>query len=362
MQMQTLELATHLAHAAQAFPFLGPITKEGLMEIVRAEPGHAEALDRFVPYNGHHARALGPCRVLHIMSGNTPHAGLQSLIRALLLNAFNWCKVPTGGLPEIAQFQERLPFELARRITISEELPGDWLDQADAVVVFGRDETVEHFHKRVRADQRFIAHPHRVSFGIVFDDPRFQSVADVARAASLYDQQGCLSPHLFYVNARIAREYAERLAAEMAAFERETPRGVISLPEESHIATLRKDFHFRAAVCEDAEKPAVWESPDSTAWTVLYDPEPQFTVSCLNRVVYVKPLPDDLPKAVSRVYKHLSTVGIHPATPFNAEQAAQTGASRICPIAKMQHPPLTWHHDGQPVLTPLVHWVDFEAE
>jgi hypothetical protein len=149
----------------------------------------------------------------------------------------------------------------------------------------------------------------------------------------------------------------------MAAFEKEDARGPVSLEEQSEIVALRKDFAFRAAVSADgADAPACWESPGSTAWTVLYDPEPQFMASCLNRVIYVKPMPDDVPKAVLRVYKHLSTVGIHPATPENAARVTLTGASRICPIGEMQFPPLTWHHDAQPVLAPLVHWVDFEGE
>ena len=362
--MQTREIAKHLAEAASHFPWMGTVTVDGLMGLVRAELGHEEALDRFLPYGDHHARALGPCMILHIISGNTPHAGIQSLIRGLLLGAFNWCKIPSSGLPEVAAFRERLPFELARRIIIAEELRGDWLDQADAVIVFGRDETVENFRKRVRADQRFLPHAHRLSFGVVFDDPEFRSVADAAKSASLYNQQGCLSPHLFYVDPKIAREYAQRLAGAMEAFEKENPRGPVSLPEQSEIAALRKDFAFRAAMnSEPGEKPALWESPDSTSWTVLFDPEPQFTASCLNRVIYVKPMPaDGLPAAVSRVYKHLSTVGIFPATPENAEKLVLTGASRICPIGEMQFPPLTWHHDAQPVLAPLVNWVDFEGD
>ena len=360
--MQTRELATHLAEAARHFPWLGPVTVDGLMGLVRAELGHEEALDRFLPYGEHRARALGPCMILHIISGNTPHAGIQSLIRGLLLGAYNWCKIPSDGLPELAQFCEFLPFELSRRVIISGELRGDWLNQADAVIVFGRDETVEHFRKQVRADQRFIPHPHRLSFGVIFDDPDFSSVADAALSASLYNQQGCLSPHVYYVAPQIAREYAQRLAGAMESFEKTTPRGPLTLAEQTDIAALRKDFAFRASIhCEPGEAPALWESPGSTAWTVLYDPEPQFMASCLNRVVYVKPLPDDLPLAVRRVYKHLSTVGIHPTTPENAEKVVLTGVSRICPIGQMQYPPLTWHHDAQPVLLPLVHWVDFEA-
>jgi hypothetical protein len=39
---------------------------------------------------------------------------------------------------------------------------------------------------------------------------------------------------------------------------------------------------------------------------------------------------------------------------------AEVGVSRICPVGRMQFPPVTWHQDGQPVLTPLVRWIDCE--
>ena len=117
---------------------------------------------------------------------------------------------------------------------------------------------------------------------MVFDDPDLRSVDDAAQSVSLYDQQGCLSPHLFYVDAKIARAYAEKLAVAMAEFEAHTPRGPISLTEQSEIVALRKEFAFRAAV-NHSEPPACWASDGSTAWTVLYDPEPQFMASCRRR-------------------------------------------------------------------------------
>ena len=71
--------------------------------------------------------------------------------------------------------------------------------------------TIAHFRALVRPEQRFIAHGHRLSFGVVFDDPDFASPPLAARDASLFDQQGCLSAHVFYV-AQKAREYAARAA------------------------------------------------------------------------------------------------------------------------------------------------------
>ena len=36
----------------------------------------------------------------------------------------------------------------------------------------------------------------------------------------------------------------------------------------------------------------MWRSENSTAWTVVYEADPQFQTSCLHRFVYVKGTPD----------------------------------------------------------------------
>lgn len=350
--MNTREIATHLAEAASAFPFLGPIRAEDLLEVVRCELGHEAILDDFQPYAGAHSMAIGPGRILHIISGNTPHAGLQSLIRGLLLKAHNLCKIPGRGLPEIAEFQALLPPALADRVEISSNLPPDWLESAGAVIVFGTDETIESIRARIRPDQRFLAHGHRVSIGIVLDDPEFLSVPGAAMDASLFDQQGCLSPHAFFIR-QDARTYAAQLAAEMDSVNSQMPRSPISPGESARIRSIREQYAFEAA-----NNPGVqlWTSPGSTDWTVIYDESLGFTPSCLNRVVFVKPLAGDL-----RI-PHLSTIGLWPATLENARRVRSWGASRLCEIGRMQLPPATWHQDAQQTLAPLVEWIDFHPE
>lgn len=363
--MTTQGIAQHLAIASARFPFLGITGARDLLDVVRGELGHEEALDRFVPYANHQTMAFGPETILHIISGNTPHAGLQSLARGLLLKARNLCKIPAGGLPEIAQFREGLPAELAARIEISPELPEGWLEQSDAVIVFGNDETVSHFRRQVRPEQIFIAHGHKISLGIIFDDPHFKSVAVAARDASLFDQQGCLSPHCFYVNASQARAYAEKLAAEMEAFNRQTARGKISQEESAAINEMRDRYEFRAT---NEDGVTIWKSVatggrtecPSSDWTVIFDTAPEFTASCLNRVVFVRPLPENVARATAGVRPHLSTIAIHPATVSYARFAAELGATRVCAVGRMQCPPFTWHQDGGQNLGPLVRWVDFE--
>jgi hypothetical protein len=152
------------------------------------------------------------------------------------------------------------------------------------VIVFGSDETIEEIRKSLRPDQIFVPHGHRISFGVIFEDPQFESVHGAAWDASTFDQLGCLSPQVFYVQ-REPRIYAERLAAAMEQFHGADHRGGVSLSTANAIRALREETAFRAANGEDC---TVWQSADSTAWTVIYDTAPGFPRSPLHRTIFVK--------------------------------------------------------------------------
>ena len=355
--MTTRERAFHLADTASSFPFLGTITSHDLLALIHAELGNAEALDDFQPYGAHYAKAVGPEKILHIISGNTPAAGLQSLIRGLLLGARNICKIPSGGMREIEEFRRILHPALKARVEITRDLPEEWIERADAVIVFGSDETIEHFRTRIWPGQIFLAHGHKLSLGVIFEDPECATTAAAALDTSAFDQQGCLSPQVFYV-ADDPLAYAASLATEMERLNTRQPRGVLSIADANAIRNQRAKLSFRAA---NDEPLVVFQSTNSTAWTVVFDATPGFPRSPLNRFVYVKPLPEDLEDALAGVRPHLSCAGIWPATLEHARRLSDLGISRICPVGRMQLPPTTWHQDGQQVLAPLVRWIDCET-
>src|ERR1051325_6463873 len=129
------------------------------------------------------------------------------------------------------------------------------------------------------------------------------------------------------------------------------------------VITGKRDFYrIRAAASLDTR---LWQSEGSTAWTVVYEGDPRFQLSCLNRFVYVKGVSDltqTLQNADS-VWGKVSTVGLAApegrARPL-ATQLARWGVTRVCPLGRMQHPPLTWRHDGRPALGDLVRWTNWE--
>ena len=109
----------------------------------------------------------------------------------------------------------------------------------------------------------------------------------------------------------------------------------------------------------------MWHSKNSTAWTVVFEADARFQMSCLNRFVYVKAVKDltEMLQNAEAVRGKVSTVGIaapEDQTEELAAQLARWGVTRVCPLGQMQNPPLTWRHDGRPALGDLVTWTDLE--
>jgi len=350
--MKTRDRAEALARAAAHFPELCPPTVEDLIEGVRLELGHEEMLDGFRAYGGHLAMAVAPRTILHVLSGNTPHAAFQSMLRGLLLGAHNLVKFPSSGLGRLEHFADLLPPALAARLECSRQLREDWPGRAEAWVVFGSDATIGEFRALCPPGRPFQVHGHRISLGIVLADPGLESCALAARDVSLFEQQGCLSPQVFYVEGD-AERYAEILAREMERYALVHPAPDLPTAVLAETANARAEWEFRASGDRAVR---VWKG---TGWTVVLEGSPDLPVSPLNRFVFVKPLTAGLEEALAKGGRHLGALGLWPCTPENAMRFSRAGFSRICPVGRMQETPFTWHADSAQNLASLVRWVDF---
>jgi hypothetical protein len=214
--------------AAAEFPWLGELTEESIESWIELELGRLLHDDEPTAYGHHHcfARPLSP--ILHVVSGNTPHAALQSLIRGIIVGAKNWMKLPLEGLPEAGEFSGRLP--VALRPELADNLKPMWVEEAEAIVVFGTDETVQQFSQLLLPTQRLLAHGHKISFGLVWEPFDREIVEGAARDAFAFDQLGCLSPQLFLCRRRLGR--VRRLA-------RGGPLGTLSQLSHDNRARIR---------------------------------------------------------------------------------------------------------------------------
>jgi hypothetical protein len=159
-----------------------------------------------------------------------------------------------------------------------------------------------------------------------------------------------------------AEKFAEILAEALARREETEPRGQLPVATAATIASRRSAYELRAANSDETQ---FWCSKGSTAWTVVYEVDSRFQLSCLNRFIYVKSVKDlaEVLHSAEEVRGKTSCVGL--ATSAHERQSlalelARWGVSRVCTLGQMQNPPLPWRHDGQPALGDLVTWTDWE--
>jgi hypothetical protein len=374
--------ATTLASGLDSF--FRQLTPENFQALLEQDLGHGQRLDKMVSAEAEHkcgraAIAIGPELLVHVAAGNLPVPTLMSMVLGVLVRSAQFVKCATGTtlLPRLFahSLYEAEPklgacLELAEWPGENQPLADALFTEADCVTATGSDSTLEAIRYRLPASTRFLGYGHQVSFGFVsrrvLTGLHARKVVERAAADVVaWNQLGCLSPHVLYVEEGgelSAERFAETLAEELERREAEAPRGDLPVEAAAAIASRRSLYEVRAAHSPDTRQ---WVSRNSTAWTVVFEAEPRFQLSCLNRFIYVKgvkSLTEALQSADS-VRGKVSTVGL--AAPEDqaqelATELARWGVTRVCPLGQMQNPPLTWRHDGRPALGDLVRWADWE--
>ena len=364
--------------------FFKQLTSENLQALLVQELGQVQRLDNLSATLEEQkakraALACGPELLMHISAGNIPNPTLMSITHGVLLRSAQFVKCASGTslLPRLfahslydAEPKLGACLEVAEWRGGNASLESALFNEADCVAVTGSDETLAEIRKHLPSKVRFLGYGHRVSFGYIASGvwSGFNSKDVISRAASdivAWNQLGCLSPHVIYVEHGgnvSAEQFAESLAEELARREESEPRGDIAAETAATISSRRGFYEVRAAHSPETRH---WCSKDSTAWTVVYEADPRFQLSCLNRFIYVKGVANltEALQNADNVRGKVSTVGLtapeDKATEL-ATQLARWGVTRVCPLGQMQNPPLTWRHDGRPALGDLVTWTDWE--
>lgn len=366
--------------------FFRQLTRANLEALITQDLGSARRLDELVSdavelKQERASIARGHDLLVQITGGVLPNPALTSIILGLLARSAQFIKCASGTsfLPRmfahsLYSVQPKLCacLEIAEWKGGNELLEGALFAEATCITATGSDESLAEIHRRVPAHVRFLPYGHKLSFSFVAREStsafhRKEAVPLIVEDILAWNQLGCLSPHVIYVEnggAMDALGLSEVVAAELKNRERDEPRGDLSAADAAAITTRRMFYQVRAAA---AETTRVWASEGSTAWTVIYEEYPEFQVSSLNRFIYVKPVSDieHLISAVAARYGTISTVAIsapHQRMREIAFRLARWGVSRVCPAGQMQNPPLTWRHDGRPALADLVLWTDVEFQ
>jgi hypothetical protein len=364
--------------------FFKSLTPDSFEALLKQDLGHAQRLDHMSSNEAETktnraSLALAPELLVHIAAGNLPNPTLMSIVLGVLVRSAQFVKCATGTalLPRLfahslyeADAKLGACLEIAEWQGGSNEIETALFEEAGLITATGSDETLADIGTRVPRSVRFVGYGHRVSFAYIAG--KALSVARervlLAQAATdiiAWNQLGCLSPHVIYVQeggSLAPEQFAELLARELDRRESIEPRGDLPVQAAAAISSRRSIYEVRAAHSPETQH---WCSTGSTAWTVVYEADPRFQLSCLNRFIYVKPARDltQALQSADSVKGKVSTVGL--AAPEEdaqelATELARWGVSRVCPLGQMQSPPLPWRHDGRPTLADLITWTDWE--
>ena len=357
--------------------YLKTFRKPQLQRFITEDFPNPGILDKFQPLvKGGFGRAFGPDLLAHVWAGNVPGLPLWTLIAGLLVKAASIGKVATAEPFFAGWFHDVLAEtdpELAKTIALvwwqggNTELEAGLFREADVALAYGGDTAIAALAAQAPASTRFLAHGHKISFGLIgreaLDPSRASSTArkaayDVVR----YDQQGCYSPHVFFVEkggAISPETFGTYIAQSLASYEEKFPRRPLSLAEASSLVEWR--------MAEETRLGGKVVEPCNGNWTVSIQLQDRaLRPSGLNRTIRIVAV-DDLEETpiLSKPYKTLIQTAAISATPerlFNlASMLGEVGVTRVTALGDMTSPEAGWHHDGRFNLLDLVRITEIEA-
>ncbi|MDD5260882.1 MAG: acyl-CoA reductase [Methylacidiphilales bacterium] len=351
--MNTAERIQMIGQAFTGRADLGFKSEQDLWALVEGELGSRYILDCPVRLGGAVFHARAPERIYHVCASNLAVSAETSLMLGLLLGSKLDFKLPSSGLPAFEKSFSLLPQPLRETVSIFHEHDIQRMAGADAVVVYGSDETISEIRKQTGARQRFLGYGHKISLGVVLDRDLSQSLASKAAHEILaYEQLGCLSPQAYFCETpESAAQFARLLSDELGLLRNHDRQ---PLPEQSlEQAALRRNYLERTlARGEQVLQRSQEDYMVVSGANVLETGPGHGCVQVLSGFNLIDP---------ARWKGRISSVSFSSEPDRSLiEQFCSLGASRFCKIGELQNPPLLWRHDGRPRLGDLVTWVTFE--
>lgn len=360
--------------------YLKTFRKKELLRFLTEDFSNWSVLDDFQPRaKGGFSKALAPNVITHIWAGNVPGIPIWSLIAGLLVKAGNIGKVSSAeplfaGL--FAQALAEIDGEMAKCFAIVWWRGGDEAkekvigEQADIVVGYGNNSSLESLRRRLPIRTRFIAYGHKVSFGVISRhslqaDKVKRLAADLAYDVMRFDQNGCYSPQTFFIQAggkTSPQDFAEMLAGELLQLENRYPRRELSIEESSTLSQWKQAEEIMGLSHDDH----VLYTDSQGKWAVSYGQKHTALNTPLNRSVNIASF-DHIEEVIDRVAPlrdYLQTVGLActPEELFDwASLLAEAGVTRFSSVGAMTYPEAGWHHDGRFNLLDLVNFVDIDS-
>jgi hypothetical protein len=306
-----------------------------------------------------------PRRCNVILAGNIFSACLQPFAFALALGIPVLCKAASDqatfpSLFATALAQADPAVGAALGVTTFPSASSDHLsallEGADLVICYGGDDTILALRRQLGATTRLIEHGHGVSVAYLgrdaLTDP--QIIARLAIDVAAYDQRGCLSPQLVWINDdndQAARQtFLQQLHQALDRLDADLPRG--PLPPE--IAAAQMQWRGVAAIEGELLQGAGHAVASNEQGRLRPGP------GWRNLLVLGCEGPRHLKPALARFGPHLKQIGIACGDDERAELLDALDpvlCPRICRLGEMQSPPFDAYSEGADPIDGFVRWV-----
>ncbi len=346
------------------------LTKPALEATIANELGSLDALDGFTQRNRRpdaHAAPVG--RVCIISSRTTIGVAILPSIFALCAKCDVVVKDREDGL--IRAFFSTLHEELdaLEGAAVACEWKGsdeERLEEYDAIVAFGSDETLARIRERTAYAARFAGFGSKASIGYFGRDALVQNTLHdlcdaAARDVVLYETEGCMSLHVLFVENSQGVNAGDAASALAAAIQRaavEFPPGRRDASASARILNARNLSAFRAC----AGKGATF-SDARASFLVVLDPPADEPPIFAPRAIAVRGVADPA-QARAYVREHrlpVEAVAIAGTRCDIVNMALDMGANRITAFGELQRPPLEGGHGGRTRVVDFVRWVTREV-
>lgn len=308
-----------------------------------------------------------PKQILHVLAGNVLAPTLQTLIRGWLLGTAQWlrpaAREPLFAAAVAARLTQAAP-ELAACTAVlwwphASRTESAVVRASDCVTIQGHDDSVATLERRVTELQpraTFVGYGSRWSAALVSAQAQDEArAAALALDVALFDQQGCLSPTLAFVErSPRLRDWCEALARSLAHLETRLPRGPLSETARAglrHWHETTRLQHVLGAV------EGLWE--DSITWAVALTSDATLLESPLDRHLVVVPFDqiDEVAAFPEARLRHLQGLAVALdgwEAPARRRALSVLDATRVADIGTLQLAPPEWRQDHKPPLTSLL--------
>ena len=315
--------------------------------------------------------------LVQFLASNSPSLAVLSAFEGLLTGNINFIKLSKNSSDfTIRFFEEFFKDSVARtwqnllivaKVSSNEkDLLMQVMSEADGVVAWGGEESLNEIRKMTPTRARLIEWGHRISFSYVTqrkqNDPKIFD--QIANDVFLFDQQACSSPQCLYLedaSFKQLEEFAEKLEV---AFTKRAQTENLRMPNEMESAEITRTVlvaKTEKALHENFTK--VIEEP-SKKWRIIIDNRSSLRASPLYRSIWLKPMKrEHLLQTLRPLSQYLQSVGLGCERDelFKLMQSFfKAGATRVRPLGDMLGSYAGEPHDGVSALTRYMKKVSLE--